>query len=226
MGGDKALMLLDGQPLIQWVADRFAPQVEALALSANGDSARFDAMNLPVLADESPLPLSHDSTIHAAKRDDASSGTTGGQTSTRDASAGLFSASRTSPFPRPQSQGPLSGVLAGLRWAAPLGATALVCVPCDGPFLPPDLVPRLCLAAEGNRPALAQSDDDLHPTYGLWPVTLLPALEAFLASDAVPRLRDFAFAQDAAIAHFPSGSFANANTPEDLAALEARLVDR
>ena len=37
MGSDKALMPLAGRPLVAWVADRFAPQVEELALSANGD---------------------------------------------------------------------------------------------------------------------------------------------------------------------------------------------
>lgn len=174
MGGDKALTPLAGQPLVRWVADRFAPQVEALALSANGDPARFAFLDLPVLPDDAP-------------------------------------------------QGPLSGVLAGLRWAAPRGATALVSVPCDGPFLPPDLVPRLCLAAEGGRMALAQSGADLHPAHGLWPVGLTEALAAFLASGAVPRLRDFARAEGAALAAFPAGSFANANTPGDLAALAARL---
>ena len=93
MGADKALMPLGGRPLVQWVAESFGPQVEDLALSANGDAARFAFLGLPVLADA-------------------------------------------------QVQGPLSGVLAGLHWAAAQGATALVTVPCDGPFVPPDLVPR------------------------------------------------------------------------------------
>lgn len=177
MGGDKAMMPLDGRPLVLWVSERFAPQVEALALSANADPARFGFLNLLVLPD-------------AVRK------------------------------------GPLSGVLAGLRWAAAQGATALATVPCDDPFLPPDLVPRLCLAAEGHGPALAQSGDDLHPTYGLWPVTLLPALAAFLSSDAVPRLRDFAVLHGAGVAHFAPGTFANANTPQDLEALGLRLAAR
>ena len=120
--------------------------------------------------------------------------------------------------------GPLSGILAGLRWAAPLGATALVSAPCDGPFVPPDLVPRLCLAAEGGRPAMAACGPDLHPTCALWPIGLLAPLAAFLASGAVPRLRDFAHAHGAGLASFPPGSFSNANTPEDLAVLAARIA--
>ena len=50
-GGDKGLLRLEGRTLLQHVIDRFAPQVEALALNANGDSARFSDYELPVLAD-------------------------------------------------------------------------------------------------------------------------------------------------------------------------------
>lgn len=185
MGSDKALMPLAGKPLVHWVAERFAPQVEELALSANGDPSRFADLGLPVLPD--------------------------------DAAPDATMAER---------RGPLAGILAGLRWAAPRGATALVSVPCDGPFLPPDLVPRLLLAGEGGLPALAQSGADLHPTYALWPVALLDPLAAFLASGEVPRVRDFARRHHAGIASFPAGSFTNANSPEDLARIEAALAGR
>ena len=50
-GGDKALLPLAGGTLLRHVIDRLAPQVEALALNANGDSARFSDYDLPVLAD-------------------------------------------------------------------------------------------------------------------------------------------------------------------------------
>lgn len=51
-GGDKSLKLLGGRPLLTHVAARLAPQVERLALNANGDPARFADWNLPVIADE------------------------------------------------------------------------------------------------------------------------------------------------------------------------------
>lgn len=58
-GADKALMLLNGRPLLSHVADRLAPQVAALALSANGDATRFAAFSLPVLPDALSMgPLS------------------------------------------------------------------------------------------------------------------------------------------------------------------------
>jgi molybdopterin-guanine dinucleotide biosynthesis protein A len=53
-GGDKALVRLRGRPLLDHVLDRIRPQVRAVALSANGDPARFIAWGIAVLAD--PVP--------------------------------------------------------------------------------------------------------------------------------------------------------------------------
>jgi len=50
-GGDKGLLILDGQTLLSRVIDRLQPQVAGLAINANGDAARFDGFGLPVLAD-------------------------------------------------------------------------------------------------------------------------------------------------------------------------------
>ncbi|MER9408084.1 molybdenum cofactor guanylyltransferase MobA [Mesorhizobium caraganae] len=50
-GGDKTLLALGGRPLLNHVVARLAPQVGSLALSANGDPARFAASGLSVLAD-------------------------------------------------------------------------------------------------------------------------------------------------------------------------------
>lgn len=170
MGRDKALVPLQGRPMIAHVIERLSPQVSDLAISANGDAGRFGWTGLPVLPDDTPM-------------------------------------------------GPLSGILSGLIWARSQGATALVSAPCDGPIFPGDLVPRLCLAAEGHTGALAMTRD-LHPTWGLWTMAQLAPLAAFLASGATPRLRDFASA--AGRATWPEGAFVNANAPADLAAIEAR----
>jgi molybdenum cofactor guanylyltransferase len=124
-------------------------------------------------------------------------------------------------LPDAQSQGPLSGILAGLDWAAALGATAIVSVAVDTPFFPPDLVPRLCLAAE-NSPdgvALAASGGHDHPTFSLWPVGVRNDLRAFLGSGAKPRIMDFARNHAAARAEFEDdAAFLNLNTPGDLVA--------
>ncbi|TAN56249.1 MAG: molybdenum cofactor guanylyltransferase MobA [Rhodospirillales bacterium] len=53
-GADKALIQLAGRPLIAYAVERLQPQATALAISANGDPARFASFGLPVLPD--PLP--------------------------------------------------------------------------------------------------------------------------------------------------------------------------
>jgi molybdopterin-guanine dinucleotide biosynthesis protein A len=53
-GGDKCLLPLAGRPILAHVIERLGPQVDALALNANGDPARFAAFGLPVLPDGVP----------------------------------------------------------------------------------------------------------------------------------------------------------------------------
>lgn len=123
------------------------------------------------------------------------------------------------------SQGPLSGVLSALTLAAGQGATHVVSVPVDTPFLPGDLVPQLLLASEASAEglALAATDDGDHPATALWPVGLAPALAAYLA-DGEAKVTRFTGAHDAARAYFPQAdAFLNLNSPADLAAAEALL---
>ena len=177
-GADKALLSLAGRPLAARVVERFLPQVEQLAISANGDPARLAFLGLPVLPDSE-----HD-------------------------------------------RGPLSGVLAALDWAAPLGATAVVTVAVDSPLLPEDLVPRLCLAAESgaNGLAMAQSGGRDHPTFALWPVAMRAAVAGFLASGEKASIRALADGYGASRAVFvEQDAFANLNTPEDLARVDRLL---
>ena len=53
-GGEKSLRLLAGRSLIDRVIERLAPQVTALAISANTDPMVHAAHGLPVLADLAP----------------------------------------------------------------------------------------------------------------------------------------------------------------------------
>ncbi len=50
-GGDKGRLALGDTTLLQHVVDRLVPQVDDLALNANGDAARFADLGLPVLPD-------------------------------------------------------------------------------------------------------------------------------------------------------------------------------
>ena len=53
-GGDKGRLPVAGTPLIARVLARLSPQVDRLALSANGDPARWSDLGLPVLPDADP----------------------------------------------------------------------------------------------------------------------------------------------------------------------------
>jgi molybdopterin-guanine dinucleotide biosynthesis protein A len=75
--------------------------------------------------------------------------------------------------------GPLAGLHAGLNAATyPLVAT----VPCDSPFLPPDLVSRLSASLQTLDLAVAKTGAQPHPVFALMKREVRESLEAFLAS--------------------------------------------
>ena len=174
LGGiDKTLITLDGVPVLSLILCRLRPQLDRIALSANGDPSRFAAFGLPVLAD------------------------------------------------RRLGIGPLAGLLRGLDWAAEQGADALLTVPGDTPFIPPDLLTRLSPA-----PAVAVSADRRHHLVATWPVTWRLSLLTYLngLEAGSPRhaygarafvtslpetMREMAFAVE------PTDPFFNVNTPAD-----------
>ncbi len=129
----------------------------------------------------------------------------------------------------PDHPGPLAGVLAGLDWAAGLGAASIVTAAADTPFFPRDLAARLrAAAAEAGAPiALAATPDadgqpGRHPTFGLWPVALRDDLRAALAG-GLRKIVAWTDAHGCATALFPAqpfDPFFNVNTPEDLALAE------
>ena len=167
MGGvDKTLLSLGRRAILGEILLRLAGQTSAVALSANGDPARFSAYPLRVLAD--PLP----------------------------------------------DQGPLAGVLAGLEWAAGIGAEAMLTVPGDTPFIPKDLAHRLAPS-----PAWASSGGRVHPLVALWPTSARDRLRAW--DDA--RVRSFGEAIGMRTVAFEDPrAFLNVNTPADFAiAVEA-----
>lgn len=121
--------------------------------------------------------------------------------------------------------GPLSGVLAGLDWAATQGADHIVTAAADTPFFPCDLVPQLLHAAEraGSQIALARTPDGRHPTFGLWPVALRDDLRAAL-KDGLRKVVLWTDKHGGATAEFPDdAAFFNVNTPEDLTTAEGML---
>jgi len=53
-GGDKALLRIGDETILERVLGRFSPQCEQVILNANGDPSRFAPFHLPVIADDIP----------------------------------------------------------------------------------------------------------------------------------------------------------------------------
>jgi len=80
--------------------------------------------------------------------------------------------------PVPGHQGPLSGLLSGLRHFSDRYPWVLL-APCDAPFLPADLGSRLLARAlEESLPgAVAVCRGEWQPTFSIWHRSLLPEVE-------------------------------------------------
>ncbi len=128
--------------------------------------------------------------------------------------------------------GPLAGVLTGMEWVA---ANAPECVwiatfATDAPFLPDDLVERLCEAVSNGAAdmACAQSNSRRHPVFGLWPVALSAELRSALVVRGVRKVDDWTDGYNRREVEFAVDAidpFFNVNRPEDLTAAESYLAD-
>lgn len=124
--------------------------------------------------------------------------------------------------------GPLAGILTGMRHYAARhpGNSHFATAPCDSPYLPTDLVPRLTTACIGAETiVIAASLQRRHPVFGLWPVALADDLEHWLLDGDNRRINAFLDRHQLVIADFQPlqtrhGSldpFFNINTPDELA---------
>jgi molybdopterin-guanine dinucleotide biosynthesis protein A len=125
------------------------------------------------------------------------------------------------------SQGPLAGVLAGLDWVHMnrIDHKWLATFPCDAPFFPRDLVPRLTAAAHrtGAMIAVAESGGRLHPTFAVWSTILPVTSDDSLRGGGSRKMEDFIALRPHVRVNFDAGEvdpFFNVNTPEDLAQAE------
>lgn len=136
----------------------------------------------------------------------------------------------------PGHAGPLAGVLAGLiytREAMP-GASHLLTVPADTPFLPVNLMAGMAAEAGPERIVIAASLGRIHPVVALWPISLTDDLANWLADPENRRLQSFIARHPSATVDFPAvetasgplDPFFNVNTPDDLARAEQILKER
>jgi molybdenum cofactor guanylyltransferase len=171
-GGDKPLLALGGKPMLACIIATLARDLAHVAISANGDPARFATFGLPVLPD------------------------------------GEFA-----------GEGPLAGLLAGLDWAARLGAEALLTAPGDTPFIPSRLATALA-----PPPACAASGGQTHHLVALWPTDCRQRLRTLLSAPGRRDIAHFSRAIGTRPVDFPVAKwdpFMNINTPADLAAAQA-----
>ncbi len=178
LGGiEKGLAPLSGQPLIQWVIERIAPQVDELVISANHQADAYRTFGWPVVADTLP-----------------------------------------------DQPGPLAGILAA---TVDMQSEWLLVVPCDTPFLPPDLVTQLATAT-GHTNHLARAVDPKQAHYAVMRLhrRLLPDMAAYL-TEGQRSIQHWQARHPCGEARFPDpSSFTNLNTAEDFSRAEARLLGR
>lgn len=118
--------------------------------------------------------------------------------------------------------GPLAGLLSAMKAAS---TAYVMAVPCDSPMMTGDLLRRLAtqLVDREAEVCVAHDGERLHPVFLLAERNLMDSLEAYLVSGE--RKIDLWLARHRlAVADYSDHPelFANVNTPDDLAALEAR----
>ena len=121
-------------------------------------------------------------------------------------------------------EGPLAGLVAGLRFADRAGCDGVLIIPADMPFLPSDLADRLSSAVTSGQAAIVASGGHLHPVCGLWPTSAIETVPAYLETGS-RSLRGFAAAVGYVAVEWPvepADPFFNINAVEDLAAAERR----
>lgn len=126
--------------------------------------------------------------------------------------------------------GPLAGIASALLYTRQSHpeATHVLTVPIDTPFFPTDLAARLNMGLDSaDQIAVAWSGGNLHPIFGLWPVSISSVLEDFVRHDEKRRVRAFLAQHDTKYVQFPvidgDDPFFNINSPEDLRSAEQRL---
>lgn len=120
------------------------------------------------------------------------------------------------------------GPLAGMASAMDAVSTAyILTVPCDSPFVPPDLLERLANALHeaDAEISVAHNGERMQPVFALLASHLLPSLKDFLNSGERKIDRWYA-ARRMTLADFSDrpDAFLNLNTPEDIEDVEARLL--
>jgi molybdenum cofactor guanylyltransferase len=113
-------------------------------------------------------------------------------------------------------QGPLAGILSAMKQCK---TDYLLCLPCDSPQPPAELIAHLwrCLSVNHKSCAICHDGERMQPLFALMSLTLQPQLETWLAAGQ-RKVEKFFLEMDAAVCDFSDQPqcFHNFNTPEDM----------
>ncbi len=127
--------------------------------------------------------------------------------------------------PETAGRGPLSGILAGLDWAAGHKAKAMLIAPCDAPFVSARLWRDLLLMLErsGANAVVSATAGGSHPLCAALRPSVALALKTYLADPAAKlAVRAFLDTIQVQTVTFPDETqFMNVNSKEDLVRAEA-----
>ncbi len=115
-------------------------------------------------------------------------------------------------------QGPLSGMLQGLHQLKEEHSDWIVCVPCDAPLLPLNLVACFAQAlGEGNHLAVARDGKWIQPTFCMIHRSMLDSLENYITSGG-RKTGDWLQQEKAVQVDFSTQkhAFVNINSADDL----------
>jgi len=120
-------------------------------------------------------------------------------------------------------KGPLAGIHTGLSWMRDANPDHewLASFASDSPFFPTDLVSQLMQAAHKNSAqiAVAESKNQMHPTFAIWHASLLDKIESALSLETIPSMQSWIETQKMVRVEFASTDydpFFNINSPQDL----------
>ncbi len=133
--------------------------------------------------------------------------------------------------------GPLAGILTGMCWARENHprATWLLSIASDTTFFPRDLAARLLARAEEKNAQIvvAESNDQIHPVFGLWHLSLAEDLRQALVNEEIRKIFRWIKRHRWTCVTFDNypgnrsdnglDPFFNINSPGDLAEIEKRI---
>lgn len=122
--------------------------------------------------------------------------------------------------------GPLAGIAAGIEAAT---TDLILSVPCDGPWVPKDLVSRLQQKLEDSpsNVCVAHDGERMQPVFALFRKEALADIQSYL-DGGDRKLQLWVKQQEPAIADFSDHpeAFINVNTPEEKVRVEELLLKR